>query len=355
MAAVRADGPRGKVGAGEPRHNGGPGALRPRAALPTIPRRGRRGQPELRADAPGWNPTLSLLVPAWFAAGAAWWTLLEYLLHRFAFHGGVAVLGKGHLAHHADPRDRRLIVASPAGVALGLALHGFVFLGLLGPVRGGGALAGVLVGYAAYEAVHLAVHRPRPRSRLLRRLRRHHLLHHGAEPDARFGVTSAFWDRVFGTLPRAPRVPGLTRRQARVTRAVAEALFADEAGAPPRGRIDVAVREVGLFARRAGTQTRLALRVALVVVQASPLLLCGKLRRFTAASLPLRAACFERLERGRLGILAVVLKLSLCLAYFEGEALAETGYDGPGLPRTARSVPIAPARVASAPAGEERE
>jgi hypothetical protein len=275
---------------------------------------------------------LLVLVPAWFAAGVLWWTLLEYLLHRFAFHGGAAGLGVRHHAHHDDVRSRTLALASPPAVAAGLALHALALLGLLGPAAGGAALAGVAAGYAAYEAIHLAAHRPRPRSRWLRRLRRHHLLHHGA-PEARFGVTTALWDRVFGTLPRAPAVPGLTRGQVRVLRAVAEALFATSAGPPPPAAVEDAVREVGRFARQAGTQTRLALRAALVLVQAAPLLFFGRLRRFTSASLALRAACFERFERGRLGILAVVLKLPLCLAYFEGPALAETGYDGPGLPR----------------------
>jgi hypothetical protein len=328
--------------------------LRARGALPTVSGRETAASPKPGPTLP-LDPTLPLhLVPVWFTAGLVWWTLLEYLLHRFAFHGRVAGLGRRHLAHHADLQSRDLALASPPAVGLGLAGHAALFLGLLGPVPGGAALAGVTAGYAAYEAIHLAVHRPRPRSRLLRHLRRHHLLHHGARPHARFGVTTDLWDRVFGTLeprPRrrrrpagATRIPGLTRGQVRVLRAVAEALFAGPHGPPAPGRIEAALREVGLFAQRVGTQTRLAVRVALLVVQATPALFFLRIRRFTAVAPELRALCLERLERGRLGALAVVLKLSLCLAFFEQpETLEESGYTGPGLPRAPRGLPVVPA------------
>lgn len=315
------------------------------------------------------DPTLPTLVPVWFAAGLVWWTLLEYLLHRFAFHGGRAWIGSRHGAHHDNVRDRDLSLASPPAVALGVGLHALALVPTLGPLPGGTVLAGVVTGYAVYEWVHLAIHRPRPRGRLLRRLRRHHLLHHGAQPDARFGVTTTFWDRLFGTMPGpsvdrcgrgtgrsmdvrfgrkrktrsgfaalrapSPALPGLSRRQVRVIRAVAEALLADGSGPPPRSRLESTVREVGAFTVRAGSQTRLGFRAALVAIQWSPLLYLRKPRRFASATLAERIACFERLEGGRLAILAVVLKLSLCLAYFElPDALAETGYNGPGPPRS---------------------
>src|SRR5690606_21641388 len=121
-----------------------------------------------------------------------------------------------------------------------------------------------------------------------------------------------------------------TRRQARVLRAVAEALFAGRQGPPHPRRIDDAVRGVGLFARRVGTQTRLAVRVALWTVQASPGLFLGRPRPFPSSPVALRLRCLERLEAGRLAPLAGVLKLSLCLPFFEQpETLAESGYDGP--------------------------
>ena len=59
-------------------------------------------------------------------------------------------------------------------------------------------------GYVAYEWVHWATHYRVPQGRILKALRRHHMIHHHAQPRARFGVTSPLWDWVFRTLPPAP-------------------------------------------------------------------------------------------------------------------------------------------------------
>lgn len=139
-----------------------------------------------------------------FAVGLVWWTLLEYLLHRFVFHLAPETLGRRHIEHHERPLERRLAIASPQTSIGGAALHGIVFLGLFGVDRGLWLLAGLVVGYLGYEWVHWSTHYRHPRSRLAKALRRHHLLHHHAQKDARFGVTSALWDRIFGTLPPPP-------------------------------------------------------------------------------------------------------------------------------------------------------
>lgn len=134
-----------------------------------------------------------------FLAGLAWWTLLEYVLHRWGFHRFPRGLGARHMAHHAHLQDRRLAIAPLRTSIVGAALHAGIFFGLLGPA-GAAPLAGLLVGYLAYEVVHFRAHFARPRTRSGRALRRHHMLHHFRDRDARFGVTTTFWDRVFGTL-----------------------------------------------------------------------------------------------------------------------------------------------------------
>jgi len=155
------------------------------------------------------------MAAALFVAGLAWWTLLEYLLHRFVFHRFPRTLGRRHLQHHARLKERRLAMAPAVSALGGVAIHAAVFLGAFGVPAGAPLLAGLVAGYAAYEWVHFATHYVVPRGRLLKALRRHHLIHHHAQPAARYGVTSPLWDWVFGTLPPAPGRGGPAVRAAR--------------------------------------------------------------------------------------------------------------------------------------------
>ncbi|MCM2322727.1 MAG: sterol desaturase family protein, partial [Oligoflexia bacterium] len=50
------------------------------------------------------------------------------------------------------------------------------------------------------DYTHFAVHHFTPRTRYGKMLKQHHMLHHYVDPEARWGVSSPFWDYVFGTL-----------------------------------------------------------------------------------------------------------------------------------------------------------
>jgi sterol desaturase/sphingolipid hydroxylase (fatty acid hydroxylase superfamily) len=64
-------------------------------------------------------------------------------------------------------------------------------------------LPGFLLGYLAYDLIHYVTHHfPMRKGRILRFLKRHHMLHHYKTPDQRFGVSSPFWDWVYGTWPK---------------------------------------------------------------------------------------------------------------------------------------------------------
>ena len=63
--------------------------------------------------------------------------------------------------------------------------------------------AGFLAGYLAYDMVHYAVHHHVPRTAVGRRLRELHMRHHFQDDERGFGVSAPYWDRVFGTAPRA--------------------------------------------------------------------------------------------------------------------------------------------------------
>ncbi len=134
----------------------------------------------------------------WPIAGLVTWTLLEYLLHRFAFHAPTRFLGRRHVAHHADVATRRLTPAAPLPVALVSAAAIFASHRLAG--RAGLLfIAGLLAGYLAYELIHYAVHYWRLESGWFRALKRYHLSHHFQSARVRFGVSSPLWDLVFGT------------------------------------------------------------------------------------------------------------------------------------------------------------
>lgn len=132
------------------------------------------------------------------AAGLAVWTLIEYLFHRFLLHG-LSPFREWHATHHARPSAR---IASPTIFSASL----LVVLVFLPGWRLAGAWAscaltlGVTAGYLAYALTHHGTHRWRATSRWLKRRKRWHAAHHHASGQERcFGVTNAFWDRVFGT------------------------------------------------------------------------------------------------------------------------------------------------------------
>ena len=137
-----------------------------------------------------------------FIVGSISWTLAEYLLHRFFLHG-VPPLRRAHLRHHAAPRA---LIGAPACVSPLLAITLFVATYFLADATlAAGLTAGVILGYLVYVCVHYATHHlPNLRWAWLRKLRRSHALHHRTETACNFGVSTGFWDVVFGTVARSP-------------------------------------------------------------------------------------------------------------------------------------------------------
>ena len=153
--------------------------------------------------APELAPALVVALPV----GAALWSFMEYALHRFAFHeaGGANYGSREHLRHHgSEDTVLESWYLSWAGV-LFVSLLLIPTLGaLVGlPSFGWGVGLGYLVGYAFYDWVHWRAHRrPIPGGRFGRyeaSVRHHHFIHHFHEPMKNHGVTSPFWDHVFGT------------------------------------------------------------------------------------------------------------------------------------------------------------
>jgi sterol desaturase/sphingolipid hydroxylase (fatty acid hydroxylase superfamily) len=135
----------------------------------------------------------------WIAlmCGAMLWTLVEYLLHRFVYHE-VAVAKDLHWMHHTHPND---FVGAPIWVSIVGFSFFFSFFALLSDIEMACAItAGMMIGYVSYLLVHDAVHRWQLGDRSwLRNHRLRHLYHHRSPLPGNFGVTTGFWDVVFGT------------------------------------------------------------------------------------------------------------------------------------------------------------
>ena len=134
------------------------------------------------------------------------WTLMEYLVHRFAFHFpakssfGKRLVYLYHGVHHEVPDDKGRLVMPPLGAVIIMAILWVLFGLLIPPPWLEPFFAFFIVGYIIYDYIHYATHHLRIRHGLLKSVTRHHLEHHYKSDKSKFGISSPFWDWVFGTL-----------------------------------------------------------------------------------------------------------------------------------------------------------
>jgi sterol desaturase/sphingolipid hydroxylase (fatty acid hydroxylase superfamily) len=156
----------------------------------------------VRPDAP-----TPVVIAGLVAAGTLTWTLTEYLLHRFVFHWvndttwGKRIHFLLHGVHHDFPNDKDRLVM-PLGASIPMAIIFYVlFRGLFGIAVGEPLYVGMGIGYLLYDGTHYAVHHFKQRTRLGKWIRKHHMVHHFADHEGGFGVSSPLWDIVFRTMP----------------------------------------------------------------------------------------------------------------------------------------------------------
>ena len=140
-----------------------------------------------------------------FFSGMVYWTLFEYMAHRFLFHmvsdnlktKKIAYILHGN--HHEFPRDRqRLFMPLVPSLILSSTLFGLHYL-VLG-VYNWAFFPGFMIGYLSYASMHYAIHAFAPPFKFMQPLWRNHQLHHYKDEHLGFGVSNTFWDRVFGTM-----------------------------------------------------------------------------------------------------------------------------------------------------------
>jgi sterol desaturase/sphingolipid hydroxylase (fatty acid hydroxylase superfamily) len=145
-------------------------------------------------EAPGWPGLVGAA-----GAGLVTFSFVEYAIHRWLFHAPVGLMASMHQAHHDAPEDHAALPClTSAGVA---ALAWWGLAPLVGSALASGFLCGLLSGYFYYGALHHFEHSVRLTSVPFRCLQRRwavHAVHHRLV-DANYGVTTSFWDRVFGT------------------------------------------------------------------------------------------------------------------------------------------------------------
>ncbi len=155
------------------------------------------------------NMPLLTVIPL-FIVGTFFFTLVEYLVHRYFYHMGASSPRKArmqymiHGVHHDHPRDKKRLALPPLASAILAAL----FVGIFRLVMGEAGIAfggGFMTGYATYLLLHYAIHVYNPPKNFLGHVWKHHNLHHFVGDTGAFGVSSPLWDHVFGTMPVDPR------------------------------------------------------------------------------------------------------------------------------------------------------
>jgi sterol desaturase/sphingolipid hydroxylase (fatty acid hydroxylase superfamily) len=145
-----------------------------------------------------WGAAFALL------CGIFFWTFLEYAIHRFILHSGLMFSGD-HDAHHASPKA---MIATPTWLTMLIMVFGIYIPAILLLGSGIGLVFGfgVTFGYLVYSFAHYSLHQWNVRDAgFFYRWKRLHALHHFVAPQGNFGVTSSFWDHVFGTVVSGKR------------------------------------------------------------------------------------------------------------------------------------------------------
>ena len=146
----------------------------------------------------------------WLFVGVINWSLLEYLIHRFVFHGEDYWLGESrvqfyahfllHGIHHAFPQDAHRLVfpVLPGYIVMNLILAPsfriFLPVSMADPF-----IAGSILGYVLYDLIHYFIHHSSPREGYWKDVKIYHMQHHYKDGENGYGVSQKFWDLVFKT------------------------------------------------------------------------------------------------------------------------------------------------------------
>lgn len=148
-----------------------------------------------------------LTAMSFWVLGLCVWTLIEYTLHRFLFHLDhylpdhpifLTIHFLLHGVHHYLPMDRyRLVMPPTLFFVLAYPFYKLIF-GIFPFYMACSGFAGGTLGYIMYDVTHYVLHHTKL-PRYFQELKTYHLEHHYKNYELGFGVTSKFWDVIFGT------------------------------------------------------------------------------------------------------------------------------------------------------------
>lgn len=139
-------------------------------------------------------------VTAWLLyaiLGSIVYTFLEYWFHRIILH---EILDMAHSNHHRWPRNLRIIATPILPVQLYDCIAVLILMYFLGRPAAYAINCGVAIGQIIMDSVHVAFH-SHYRPWYLESARSYHLHHHFSTEDVAHGLTTPFWDMIFGTMP----------------------------------------------------------------------------------------------------------------------------------------------------------
>jgi sterol desaturase/sphingolipid hydroxylase (fatty acid hydroxylase superfamily) len=147
----------------------------------------------------------ALMTIGMFVLGFISFTWVEYMVHRYVFHMSTETDRRAktqytiHGVHHEYPKDKERLAMPPVLSITIATLLLFLFRMILGDLVFS-FLPGFLVGYAYYLSIHYMVHAYQPPKNFLKILWINHSMHHYKNGAEIFGVSSPFWDYVYGTI-----------------------------------------------------------------------------------------------------------------------------------------------------------
>lgn len=156
-----------------------------------------------------WNQLGGVTTASYFTGGFFLWSLVEYMMHRFLFHlddyipdnrVGITTHFLLHGIHHYLPMDKyRLVMPPTLFIVLAtpfwhLAHAVFSWDWYVATA----VFSGGIFGYILYDMTHYFLHHQNL-PLWYKELKRYHLAHHFLDYELGFGITSKFWDNLFGT------------------------------------------------------------------------------------------------------------------------------------------------------------